>query len=435
MKKIFIGLSALLLIVGAVFFFGAKDLAAQKLDEQIATLQANGFVIEDRQKNGDSEHFVISLADMHKFAKLIPEYEEVLLAEDKSALEAFKMGVDLRTISMGSSLSADIYPVAFPMNDLSQEEKTMIEKYIKEKTLMLHVNYNAVTEQFDGTLKDIDEQIKEVGLHLLGLKFGGTLDEDKIDLQYTLKNFNVTEQISKKPIIKVEGVTSDISYEGSNYYISNGFVTVDSVLVDYEDKIGTTKLSDIDIQVKSDIENDLLTSHAKISTKTINTNFQNEKYRFDTVTFDYGMRNIDLEAFNQLTKVLDQENPNFQSPEVKKSLEKIFAQGIIFDVHRFGVDNIDHNGETLKGFSMQTQIKLDKDPAIVQKLENAPMTALSLLSVESKIAISNELFTLLMQNPRAMMLMMLQPKEENGYKIYDIAMKHSALTINGQPMM
>ena len=431
MKKVLTGVAGSAVVAGGLFYFGSGELVANEINIQLATLQTHGFVIEDRKQDSTGEHFVISLADMHKFAKLIPEYEAVLLAEDKSALKEFKLGVDLT--SSASEVSVDIYPVSFPTAQLSIEEKEMMNRYISEKTLTLHLNYNSLTNNFDGSLKDIDEQIQSaIGVKLIGLAFDGNFNDDKIALNYSLNEFKVADD--KKSIIELSGVSSEGTYEGLNYYISNGTTDIDKVLVNIPDTLDSVAFFDTKLKVTSDVKNDLFESRLSMVTKTVDASIKNDNYTLDTFTFDYGLKNINIEAFDKLVTALDKENPNFKSPEVEKNIEDLLASGMVFDIYKFGIENITHNGETFKGFSIQANFELGNNLDI-QTAETSPMQALSAVTMNSKIEISDEIFEKAIQDPRAMMAMMVQPKEENGYKIYDIELKDSKLEVNGLPMM
>jgi len=431
MKKVLTGVAGSAVVAGGLFYFGSGELVANEINIQLATLQTHGFVIEDRKQDSTGEHFVISLADMHKFAKLIPEYEAVLLAEDKSALKEFKLGVDLT--SSASEVSVDIYPVSFPTAQLSIEEKEMMNRYISEKTLTLHLNYNSLTNNFDGSLKDIDEQIQSaIGVKLIGLAFDGNFNDDKIALNYSLNEFKVADD--KKSIIELSGVSSEGTYEGLNYYISNGTTDIDKVLVNIPDTLDSVAFFDTKLKVTSDVKNDLFESRLSMVTKTVDASIKNDNYTLDTFTFDYGLKNINIEAFDKLVTALDKENPNFKSPEVEKNIEDLLASGMVFDFYKFGIENITHNGETFKGFSIQANFELGNNLDI-QTAETSPMQALSAVTMNSKIEISDEIFEKAIQDPRAMMAMMVQPKEENGYKIYDIELKDSKLEVNGLPMM
>ncbi len=431
MKKVLTGLAGSAVVASGLFYFGSQELVANEINTQLAALQTHGFVIEERKQDATGEHFIISLADMHKFAKLIPEYEAVLLVEDKSALKEFKLGVDLT--SSGSEVSVDIYPVSLPTAELSIEEQIMIDRYITKKTLTLHLNYNAVTNNFDGSLKDIDEQIKSaIGVKLIGLAFDGNFNDDKIALNYELNEFKIADD--KKSIVELTGVSSYGTYEGLNYYISNGTTDIDKVFVNIPDTLDSVAFFDTKLIVTSDVKNDLFESRLSMVTKTVDASIENDNYTLDTFTFDYGLKNINIEAFDKLVTALDKENPNFKSPEVEKNIEDLLANGMVFDIYKFGIENITHNSETLKGFSLQTNFELGNDLDI-QTVETSPMQALSSVTMNSKIEISNEIFSKAIQDPRAMMAMMVQPKEVNGYKIYDIGLKDSKLEVNGLPMM
>jgi len=387
MKKVLTGVAGSAVVAGGLFYFGSGELVANEINIQLATLQTHGFVIEDRKQDSTGEHFVISLADMHKFAKLIPEYEAVLLAEDKSALKEFKLGVDLT--SSAFEVSVDIYPVSFPTAQLSIEEKEMMNRYISEKTLTLHLNYNSLTNNFDGSLKDIDEQIQSaIGVKLIGLAFDGNFNDDKIALNYSLNEFKVADD--KKSIIELSGVSSEGTYEGLNYYISNGTTDIDKVLVNIPDTLDSVAFFDTKLKVTSDVKNDLFESRLSMVTKTVDASIKNDNYTLDTFTFDYGLKNINIEAFDKLVTALDKENPNFKSPEVEKNIEDLLASGMVFDFYKFGIENITHNGETFKGFSIQANFELGNNLDI-QTAETSPMQALSAVTINTKKEISDDL--------------------------------------------
>jgi hypothetical protein len=431
MKKVLTALAGSAVVAGGIFYFASGELVANEVNTQLTTLQTHGFVIEERKQDSTGEHFIISLADMHKFAKLIPEYEAVLLAKDKSALKEFKLGIDLS--SSGSEVSLDLYPVSFPTAELSIQEKEMIDRYIAEKTLTLHLNYNTLSNNFDGSLKDIDEQIKNaIGVKLIGLAFDGNFNDDKIALNYELNEFKIADD--KKSIVELSGVSSEGTYEGLNYYISNGTTNIDKVLVNIPDTLDSVAFSDTKLIITSDVKNDLFESRLSMVAKTVDATIKNDNYILDTFTFDYGLKNINIEAFDKLVTALDKENPNFKSPKVEKNIEDLLASGMVFDIYKFGIENIIHNGETLKGFSLQTNFELGNNLDI-QTVETSPMQALSSITMNSKIEISDEIFSKAIQDPRAMMVMMVQPKEVNGYKIYDIELKDSKVEVNGLPMM
>ena len=109
---------------------------------------------------------------------------------------------------------------------------------------------------------------------------------------------------------------------------------------------------------------------------------------------------------------------------------------LFYDLYNeFEVDNIKYDKKSIKGFLVKSKINISKDSNFLKNLKISPMLAISAIDMKSKIKLSDRLFSIIMKDPKAMMLMMLEPKDENGYKVYDIDLKDGALKINGQPMM
>ncbi len=430
MRKIIIGLAGAVIIIGAFFLFNSKKIVEVKVDEQIALLQTYGFETKEKVGSTDAKHFTISLVDVDKFIKHFPQYESFFEEDKKDLLKEFKFGVDVSSSS--AIVSADIYPVSFPKEIFSQQEKDIIQKLIDKKALLLKINYNGVTEKIDGILKDIDEKIKEVNLKVIGLNFYVTND-DKMDLGYRVKNLNLSSLSKEKFTVDLKQISSQMSYEGLNYQVINGFIKSDKVFFDMNGSI--VNLIDIDAEFISDVKDNLVDSHIKTTIKSIDADIAKKKVVLDNFIFDYGVNNIDLVAFDKLSKLLNKKNPDFESPEVTKIVEKLLSYGVGLDLNKFGVENITYDKESVKGFLVESKINIAKDPSFLKNFQISPMLAISAVEMKSKIELSNELFSLIMRDPNAMMLMMFQPKDENGQKVYEIDLKDGALSINGQPMM
>lgn len=432
MQKVIIGLVGVVLIVGAFFLFSSKKIIEVKVDEQIAMLQAHGFEVNEKVQdtNTDVKHFVVSLVDTDKFVQHFPEYKKALEGAKKDILKKFKFGVDVT--SSAATVSADIYPVSFPKETFSQEERDIFQKLIDKKALFLKMNYNGVTKKIDGTLRDIDEKIKDIGIKVTGLNFND-ISGDKIDIKYNIKNLNLSSFAKDKFVVDVKDISSNMSYAGVNNQILNGFVKFDKMFFESNNII--VNVIDTNIEIITDVKNNLFDSGIKTTIKLIDADIAKKKVELDDFIFDYGISNINLEAFNKLVKLLDENGTNFDSPEVTTNVEKILSNGVEIYLNKFGVDNIKYDQESLKGFSVKSKINILKDSNFLKNIQVSPMLAISAIEMKSKIEVSDELFSIIIKDPKAMMLMMFKPKDENGHKVYDIDLKDGALNINGQPMM
>jgi hypothetical protein len=80
-------------------------------------------------------------------------------------------------------------------------------------------------------------------------------------------------------------------------------------------------------------------------------------------------------------------------------------------------------------------VAIDKSFDINAASQN-PLAVLNALNTKTNISVSTELFALIAQEPRAMMVLMLMPPvEKEGKKIYEIEFIKGKLTVNGTPMM
>ncbi len=431
-KKTITSLVGVTVVGGGLYYATSQKLVADEIDTNLATLKSYGFTIEDRKETADGEHFVISLADMHKFSKLLPQYEDILLAKDASVLKKFKLGIDLT--SSASDISVDIYPVALPTDGLSAEAKETMNRYISQRTLTLHIDYNPLTNSFDGNVKDIDEKIREdIAVQLAGFTFDGSIDDEKIALNYRLNRFGLRDK--KDPVVEIEGISSEGTYEGLSYYITNSNTNIDKISLKKPMSTDIISLIDSNIKVTSDIKNDLFESRLSTVTKHIDSSIRNRAFSLDNFIFDYGVKNINIQAYNKLVTLMDGKNPNLKSQEVEKCISDIFKEGMVLDIYKIGMDNISYDGKSYKGLSLQSNVEVANDPNLLQTLQTRPLQALNSLKADAQVKISDEIFTQIQKDPRGRMTMMIQPKEQNGYKVYDIGLDNAQLKVNGRRMM
>jgi len=68
-------------------------------------------------------------------------------------------------------------------------------------------------------------------------------------------------------------------------------------------------------------------------------------------------------------------------------------------------------------------------------LQQNPFAILSAVNTKTKIVLSDALFTLIAQQPQAMLLaMFIQPKIVNGKKVYEVELKDGKFSVNGSAL-
>ena len=94
-----------------------------------------------------------------------------------------------------------------------------------------------------------------------------------------------------------------------------------------------------------------------------------------------------------------------------------------------------YENQKLEGFKLSSSFDIDKTLDLATLKQN-PMAAIGAMDASLHLILSNQLLELIAKRPQAMLVMMLfQPKDINGQKVYKVELKDGKLTVNGTPMM
>lgn len=440
-----LGLAALSLIIIAVVYYkttGSAQLTTNMKTEvatQLTSLQAQGFLVEEREVNEKKEHFVISLDETEKITNFLNNQGAQITPQDLEGLKGLKIGVDVTYLAdTYSSASFDMYPVALPTSITSasldaDEKQTLkqIEEMIEKKTFLVHVDVNKLGTGFKGYMKDIDEVIKgksDVKLTMTALKFTGDLKDDTLTgIKQTLKNFTISaaDELSAQ----FTNLTSNYTVTGTTKYDYDTSYTVEKMLFLAEDgfKVQANNLS---MDSNSKVNNNL--ASVTVDTKVARVHYtDNQKTTvLDTLVFDMKANNFDITALEQL-ETIDPDNDE----ELLAVFQKLISHGVRFEIPNCSVKEIEFEKQKFEGFKLSTTFDIDKSLDLAT-LEQNPMAAIGAMDANLHLILSNDLFALIAKQPQAVMAMMLfQPKDINGEKVYKVELKDGALTVNDKPAM
>ena len=404
----------------------------------MTTLEQNGFGVKDREVKETEEHFVISFDDSAKITHYLNAQGAQVLEEDMILFEGLKMGVNAKYLNDSySALSVDIYPVALPksmMETTDDEDKAAVErinKMIADKTLQVHLDFNKLLSGFKGHVKDINETFEEdkekVTFISQGFKFEGDIEDEKVKtVRQTLKLLSL--DAGKELTMKLSNLTSNYVITGASPYDSKSDYSVEKIAIQGEPAFSML-MKNLNVNAVSSVKNDLLKSSFITKTDEIQIIEEQKKYKMNDILFDFNMDNLDIVAFEALQglDVNDEKAINALS-------QKILSKGITMNIPNFSVKKIAENGKTMDGFTLSSSLSIDKSFDI-NAVSQDPLAALNALSSKTNISVSTELFALIAQEPRAMMVLMLMPPvEKEGKKIYEIEFIKGKITVNGTPM-
>jgi hypothetical protein len=446
MRKLGFGVIGLILVAVIYYFTAGSAQITQEIKSQVnselATLEKNGFAIQEREVKESEEHFIIAVDDPKKIVDFFAAQGAKMTLEDASALKGMKIGVDAKYLNDAySALSLDIYPLNLPTSitelDMDKDDKLVIEqlnKILEKKGILVHVDFNKLLSSFKGHVKDIDETLqgeKEVKINAKGITFKGEIEKGKISkLEQNLKR--MTFESKNETNIKLSDLKSNYARTGSTSYDSTSGYSVKNIHMSGINESSKVLISIDNMSGNSitHIKNDLAQSSIKATADKVQFESNGEKSLLKGVTFDFNIKNLDMLAL----KKLEDANAN-NEVEINKLVQELISKGIAMEIPILEIKKIEVEGKSMDGFSLTANIDVDKSLDLAA-LQNNPMVALNAVNTKTKVTLSSELAALLAQQPKAMLLMMLIPSQEiNGKKVYEVELKNGSLSVNGRKML
>jgi len=441
MKKTLFATIAIIL-VGLFYYFtiGSQKITEaikKEVNREVIALKKSGFNIKTAKVDNSKEHFEIDFNDTKKIVEYLRQkgiksidQEEALLL-----LQGAVLGVDIEyNPSPTKAIAMDIYPIRFPLifyvlfqgEDNSTIKK--LEEITKNKELLAHIEVNKLATAFEGYLKDfkIDNRFE-----FRGFKFNGGLEKEKIkSINYNIDHlyfYNMEDNLK----IEVSNLILNINNPFDEFNRESRFNIGEFRVIDLLNQkeyiakniIGKTE----DTQKNSSLLDSLM--DVKISRLDILDKKSNREVKFEEIKTEVYTKNLDIKLIEKLNSIQDSKDIKGELINIYK---KLASDEFKIEIPNISVSSITINKRKLKGFRINATLYINKD---IKEASSGDIT--KLFNVKLKIKASNELVSAIStSNPHAMVLMMLfQPKDENGTKVYDIEVKSGNFFINGRALL
>ncbi len=433
-----------ILLIAAIYYFtlGASQISNKmkvQVNTKVETLQTQGFSVKEREVSEKKEHFVISFNEPEKMAIFLSKHGTQVSAEDMKVLQGLEIGVDISYLAdIYSGVSIDLYPLILPdsiakstRTDEDKKVLAQIEKMLDKKTFLVHVDINKLTSGFKGYMKDINEVLKtdvDTRIVMNTLTFSGDIKEGSITgVKQTLKALSI--DVKDIFSMSLDGLKSSYVSTGDSDYEYKTTYDIDSIQMQEED-VMALHIQNFEALSDSAVKDALLYTTLNTKTKHFDLTNKEGKLVLDTFVFNIKADKLDIVAIEALGKV-DSNNEK----EMMDVLQKLVSKGIQLSIPEFSIANIETMGQKMEGFELNMLLDAKKSLDITA-LQNNPMLAVNAINANLELSLSKELFTLISQQPQAMMAIMLfQPKEVNGKKVYKLELKDAKFTVNGKAVM
>jgi len=441
MKKI--GLALLALIAIFVIYYitiGSKQLTVEikkEVNKEFVQLKGSGFGIDEQNLSTDKQKVILTFEDTDKIIAYLNKQGQQVNRDDIEILKGMQIGIDIEyNPNTSDAIAMDIYPIKLPTifyQNLDKKDSMELEKIIKEKLFLAHVNINKLLSSFDGYVKDIDREFKDNGTkaHLVskGFKFNGTIEDEKIEnIKQTLEKFSF--HVDSQLDININGLMTNVeNSDNTNVeYSIKSFNIINKIENPF-----SIKINDITGLSQDKLKANLLDSESRVKISSIDFTQNGKKTILNSIIMDTLVKNINKKALDKLQKLSSKDIDN---NEIMPILKEILKDDISIDIPNISIAKITSDGKSFDGFKIKALIKTDKN-FDWKSLDNNPLAVTNLFDAKVNIEASNEFINLISSaNPQVMVIMMvLQPVEKNGKKYYDIEFSKGELKINGKPFM
>lgn len=455
MKKSLIIILVLITVALALPIIG-NSVMKSTIETRIAELSEYGLKSNNTETESTylttKKHFEFALEDPDEFVNYLSQYSDQQIPSYVNAmLEGLVIGADLKysNLPFSKAIELDIYPLALSkeMTD-SLEENDLdfahhIEKFLHSKGVFYHINYNIVSEDFDGYVKDINEShtLQDGTALLLVLDTTTFNGNGKLIAPNSLTTFMKKIEVELKQdkqtlTFTMNNLATTTSYESKNTYISSIGITDLKMLVYGTDSDMSINMSELSFSGSSNTQGEYAELNSKSNIKHLKFDSKELVFEIENLSSDVALNTLDKENFDKIQDLISQARVSstpLQEQKLEESLFKLISKGFVLDIADMSVKNITLNtNENLKGFSIKSELKMKADPALIQKLQISPMLLIADIVLTSKMKFSKEIYAKLTQDRPMTAIVAEYIKEDKENVLFDISFINGELMLNGK---
>ena len=457
MKKSYLFIAGLVLAVAILPLVGNKYVQSH-IEDRVSTLNTFGLGVQEHTTDSSylssKQHYEFLLQDSDKFLEYLSQYSDKQIPSYvNAALDGILVGVDVEysNIPFTKAISIDIYPLALSpkISEGIKEDDlnfyTYLEKFLESKGVLYHINYNIVSKDFDGYLKDLNENytLKD------GTKYNLKLEKavyaghgDLIapsDLSSSVKSMDIKiEKDNTKVVFTLAELESSYSFNSNLTYLSS--IKIDSLEVvingEKDNVIFDTK--DLKVNVSSNDQGDKAELNTKASVESLK--FKTNKLNVVAKDFAYDMavNEIDKNLLQKIQTLISKSNispSNQLNKEITDTAIELFSKGLKLKIAQWSLKEIILNDtQNLGGLDIKMDILVKEDPLLASKIKNSPMQVAQNIDMILKMKISKLIFSNIIANQPMAGALGIYMKEEGKNLIFDLTYQKGELKLNGKAL-
>lgn len=458
MKKFIIFLVVAVLLVAALPIIGNK-LVESTLEDRLTTLNSYGLEVSKAETDSGylstKKHFEFLLRDAGKFVAYLNKYSDRQIPPYvNAAFEGVLIGADVEysNIPLSKAITIDIYPLALSENMMSSIKEddlnfhNYLEKFLHSKGVLYHINYNIVSEDFDGFVQDIKENYTlkdgtKLSLTLLNAIFHGkgeliapnslVSNVDTINLEIDSAKTKVT--------FNLDDFSSSSSFESRSTYISGGELKNLKLIVSAVDENLLFEATNIKVNVSSNTQGDKAEVNAKSSLNTMSIKSDKIDVVMKDFAYDVAINGIDKDSFEELSVKISRLKRASSSQDLQKEIQdsviKLLSRGLELNVAKLSLENITLNKrENLEGFDIKSKFKIKEDRDLATKITLSPLLVFQNVDMTVNIKLSKPLYAKLTNGVPMTSMVNSFAKEAGNSILFDLTFINGEFKVNGKAL-
>ncbi|MFA6138589.1 MAG: hypothetical protein WC667_10930 [Sulfurimonas sp.] len=458
MKKILLLLSLFITIAALLPILGNK-LIENKLDENIEVLKTNGIeVIESKTDSSylqTKKHYEFLLKDANKLVEHLNKFSsEKIPPYINPMLEGVLVGVDLdySNIPLSKALSIDIYPLKLSdrvMSDMQNKDAKFseyIKSFLQNRGVLFHVNYNLLSRDFDGYIKDINEQQSlKSGAHLT-LNLQNSIYSGSGELIAPTKLLSSVNKMMVKVadsedefLFNIQNFSTDAQFESQTTYLSAAKLEkLQMQMMSSENGNIELNISGMVASLSSNMQGVKGEMSVKSSIHSIIINSKELDINASNFNYDIALHGMDKDSFEEvrlLASKIKTDDTSKAAENLQDGFIKLLSYGLTLDVNDFSLQKVlINNVKDLGGFSLKSKATMKEDRSLKDKIKNTPTVVVEDVNMSTNLKFSKAMFNLAVEKYPMVVLVKEYAKDETNSLVYDFSFINGAFKINDKPL-
>jgi hypothetical protein len=428
-----------------------------RIQERITQLDDYGIETSKYKKTSSylstTQHFEFLLKDTKKFVNYLNKYSDKQIPSYIDALmDGMVVGVDMRysNIPFSSSLLVEIYPTKLPTDIATQLQNEDIEfynslnKFFSNKGIFYSVEYNVLSDDFKGYLKDIDEKYIfknniSMDIFLKNLTFkgkGSLIAPRRVSASFEKMSIDLNDNNEKLSFV-LNKLSTSSNFESKTTYLrglrfDNAHMLMDDISNKFEFDIKAFNFNASSITLDNTAE-----LSSKVSVENFDFKLPNSDLRMKELNMDMGVSKLDktmFEKFSKLLSISKADNSYNNIKELNKAFVELLSKGLEIDVADMSAKHIILKNKDLKSYKIVSNIVVYEDKELLAKVLKSPLYVLKNIDIDTKMQFAKPLYDELVKINRGISFLSKNAKIVDDKVFIDILYSKGQMTLNGKKL-